>query len=144
MTTILWMIAIGTILIAILRGLFGFSNRMVFGQEFENKLITLNLPRPQWLETIISFVEDTTLGAVALLALVALCHFSREGATFETVTVGIVGGGLAAALYGTIIWPFIYLIFYFAALIIYTIYLGIVWVVLTIELLWLKIWRRDK
>ena len=140
----LWIIAIGSVLIAVLRGLFGFSNRIVFGQEFENKLITLNLSRPQWLEEIISFVENMTLAAVVLLSLVALCHFSREGATFETVSVGVIGGGLLAALYGIVIWPFFYLVLYFAVLTIYTIFLAILWVVMTIELLWLKIRQKVK
>ncbi|MBO7097118.1 MAG: hypothetical protein J6W11_00575 [Alphaproteobacteria bacterium] len=144
MTTILWVIAIGSALIAVLRGLFGFSNRIVFGQEFENKLITLNLSRPQWLEEIISFVENMTLAAVVLLSLVALCHFSREGVTFETVSVGVIGGGLLAALYGIVIWPFFYLVLYFAVLTIYTIFLAILWVVSGVELLWLKIRQKVK
>ena len=85
-----------------------------------------------------------TLAAVVLLSLVALCHFSREGVTFETVSVGVIGGGLLAALYGIVIWPFFYLVLYFAVLTIYTIFLAILWVVSGVELLWLKIRQKVK
>ena len=117
-------IAIGSVFIAILRALIGFSERVLFGFMF-NEISSMDLRAPKWVEKAIELLEDVVFGLIVLFFGIFVYQDCGGGALM--VLLGIFIGLLAAVFYAAMLWPLLYIVVFVAMLLCMLLLNGFVW-----------------
>lgn len=103
----LWVAIIGSVLIAILRLIFGFSVHPFFGATLRDSP-SFELDRPHWLEISLKILEVLTFAAVTLTicSYIDSCEFSEFVKLIGMLALGLCGG----LFYAMVLWDLVYFV----------------------------------